>query len=101
MNPPLGRRPFLAAAGTAAAAALTMAPGAAARAATAIPPQAVRPATRVQPFPLPDVTLLDGPFRDNQRRNTAYLRFVDIDRLLHTFRRNVALPSTAQPCGGW
>jgi hypothetical protein len=47
------------------------------------------------------VTLLPGPFRDNQSRNTAYLRFVDIDRLLHTFRRNVGLPSTAQPCGGW
>lgn len=35
------------------------------------------------------------------RRTCAYLRFVDIDRLLHTFRVNVGLPSTAQPCGGW
>jgi DUF1680 family protein len=58
-------------------------------------------ATPVQPFPLGSVTLLDSTFRDNQQRNSAYLRFVDIDRLLHTFRTNVGLPSTAQPCGGW
>lgn len=97
MNPPLGRRPFLAAAGTAAAA-LALTPGTAAQAA---PPPGARPAAPVHPFPLTDVTLLPGPFRDNQRRNTAYLRFVDTDRLLHTFRLNVGLPSSAQPCGGW
>ncbi|MDC2960140.1 glycoside hydrolase family 127 protein [Streptomyces gilvifuscus] len=102
MNPPLGRRPFLAAAGTATAAALTMTTSAMSHAAP-LGPAAARPAAapRVRPFPLTAVTLLDGPFRDNQRRNTAYLRFVDIDRLLHTFRRNVGLPSGAQPCGGW
>ncbi|MEU9455519.1 beta-L-arabinofuranosidase domain-containing protein [Streptomyces sp. NPDC048277] len=59
------------------------------------------PDERVRPFPLTAVSLLPGPFQDNQRRNTAYLRFVDIDRLLHTFRLNAGLPSTAQPCGGW
>ncbi|MFF5533501.1 beta-L-arabinofuranosidase domain-containing protein [Streptomyces cinerochromogenes] len=100
MTPPLGRRSFLTAAG-ATAAALTVADGGAAHAAprTAAPPR--RQAARAEPFPLTAVTLLAGPFQDNQRRNTAYLRFVDIDRLLHTFRRNVGLPSTAQPCGGW
>ncbi len=98
MNPPLGRRPFLAAAGTAAAA-LALSPGTPAHAASPAPE--ARAATRVRPFPLTDVTLLDGPFRDNQRRNTAYLRFVDIDRLLHTFRLTVGLPSSARPCGGW
>jgi DUF1680 family protein len=55
----------------------------------------------VRPFPLTAVTLLDGPFRDHQRRNSAYMRFVDIDRLLHTFRTDVGLPSTAQSCGDW
>ncbi|WP_052865284.1 glycoside hydrolase family 127 protein [Streptomyces niger] len=55
----------------------------------------------VRPFPLDAVQLLPSAFRDNQARNTAYLHFVDIDRLLHTFRRNVGLPSDAQPCGGW
>lgn len=57
--------------------------------------------TPVQPFPLGSVTLLDSAFRANQQRNSAYLRFVDIDRLLHTFRTNVGLPSSVRPCGGW
>ncbi|MHC5907923.1 glycoside hydrolase family 127 protein [Streptomyces sp. S6] len=89
---PLGRRPFLAAATT-----LTLT-GVPALPVHAAPRTSTGPAT---PFPLTDVTLLDGPFLDNQRRNTAYLRFVDPDRLLHTFRRNVGLPSTAEPCAGW
>lgn len=52
-------------------------------------------------FPLAAVRLLDSPFRANQARNTAYLLFVDPDRLLHTFRLNYGLPSAARPCGGW
>jgi len=52
-------------------------------------------------FPLAAVRLLDSPFQANQSRNTDYLLFVDPDRLLHTFRRNVGLPSSAEPCGGW
>jgi len=98
MTPPIGRRQFLAATGTASAA-LTLAGPGTAYATTAGAPQAA--ATPARPFPLTAVTLLDSPFRDNQRRNSAYLRFVDIDRLLHTFRVNVGLPSGAQPCGGW
>ncbi|MFC7733363.1 beta-L-arabinofuranosidase domain-containing protein [Actinomadura keratinilytica] len=34
-------------------------------------------------------------------RTCAYLKFIDADRLLHTFRLNVGLPSSAEPCGGW
>ncbi len=52
-------------------------------------------------FPLSAVRLLDSPMRANQARNTNYLMFVDPDRLLHTFRLNYGLPSSAQPCGGW
>src|SRR6185295_3824612 len=52
-------------------------------------------------FPLSKVTLLDGPFKANMGRTMAYLAFVDPDRLLHTFRLNVGLPSSAQPIGGW
>ncbi|MFE9452087.1 beta-L-arabinofuranosidase domain-containing protein [Streptomyces sp. NPDC006739] len=101
MTPPLGRRTFLGAAGAAGAAlALTDGPAALAaqRPADARRPHATGP---VQPFPLTAVSLLAGPFQDNQSRNSAYLRFVDIDRLLHTFRLNAGLPSTARPCGGW
>ncbi|WP_262060428.1 beta-L-arabinofuranosidase domain-containing protein [Streptomyces sp. STR69] len=98
MTPPLGRRQLLAAAGaTSAALALTGTDGTA----YAATDRATAEPTAVRPFPLTAVTLLDSPFRDNQRRNSAYLRFVDLDRLLHTFRTNVRLPSTAQPCGGW
>ncbi|MFE3413508.1 beta-L-arabinofuranosidase domain-containing protein [Streptomyces mirabilis] len=106
MNPPLDRRHFLAVTGTSTAAmTLTAAGGGTAHASTGTnasgAPGAHDAATTVQPFPLGSVTLLDSAFRANQQRNSAYLRFVDIDRLLHTFRMNVGLPSTAQPCGGW
>ncbi|XVS62342.1 beta-L-arabinofuranosidase domain-containing protein [Actinosynnema sp. CA-299493] len=52
-------------------------------------------------FPLGAVTLLAGPFQTNTSRTHAYLKFLDADRLLHTFRLNVGLPSSAAACGGW
>jgi hypothetical protein len=52
-------------------------------------------------FPLSRVTLLDGPFRANMGRTLSYLAFINADRMLHTFRRNVGLSSSATPCGGW
>ena len=58
-------------------------------------------AGRAAAFPVSRVRLLAGPFRDNQRRNTTYLLFVDPDRLLRSFRLNYGLTSTARPCGGW
>src|SRR5205823_105135 len=59
MTPPLGRRQFLAATGTASALALTGAGTAHAATAAA---RAAAPVVR--PFPLTAVTLLDSPFRD-------------------------------------
>jgi uncharacterized protein len=58
-------------------------------------------AGRTAALPLPAVELLDSSFRDNQDRNTAYLLFLDLDRMLRSFRLNYGLPSSAQPCGGW
>jgi DUF1680 family protein len=58
-----------------------------------------RPAAEA--FPLRDVRILDGPFRDAQQRDLAYLLSLDPDRLLHTFRLNAGLPTTAKPYGGW
>jgi uncharacterized protein len=52
-------------------------------------------------LPLPDVQLLASPFRDNQSRNTAYVLFLDPERMLRPFRVNYGLPTSAQPCGGW
>ena len=53
------------------------------------------------PFNLKQVRLLDGPFKDAMERDRAYLYELSSDRLLHTFRINAGLPSTAQPLGGW
>ena len=59
------------------------------------------PALRAELFSRADVRLLDGPFLDAQRRDTAYLLRLDPDRLLHTFRINAGFPTTARPLGGW
>ena len=56
---------------------------------------------KAQPFPLSAVRLLDGPFREAMLRDQQYLLSLDNDRLLHTFRVNAGLPSTAKPLGGW
>ena len=56
---------------------------------------------QVQPFPLEDVRLLNGPFRDAMFRDYKYLLSLDPDRLLYTFRLNVGLTSPAKPLGGW
>jgi hypothetical protein len=54
-----------------------------------------------QMVPLRSVRLLDGPFRDAQQRDLGYLLSLDSDRLLHTFRLNAGLATTAMPLGGW
>jgi len=56
---------------------------------------------RARPFPLTQVRLLPGAFLDAQEANRALLRRYDAERLLHTFRINAGLPSTAKPFGGW
>jgi DUF1680 family protein len=58
-------------------------------------------AGRVQPFPLKQVRLRKGPFQDALEADGRYLHRLPSDRLLHTFRMNAGLPSSAQPLGGW
>jgi DUF1680 family protein len=54
------------------------------------------------PFPLRQVELLDGPFREAMLRDKAYLLSLDPDRLLYNFRVNYGLAtSNAAPYGGW
>ncbi|MGD0091209.1 MAG: beta-L-arabinofuranosidase domain-containing protein [Planctomycetota bacterium] len=65
------------------------------------PPVAPVAQIKASPFNLSDVRLLDGPFREAMQRNLEYLLSLDSDRLLHTFRLNAGLPTTAQPYGGW
>ena len=58
-------------------------------------------AGRMAALPLNAVELLDSPFLDNQARNTAYLLFLDPERMLRSFRLNYGQPSAAEPIGGW
>jgi len=53
------------------------------------------------PFDLDEVRLLDGPFKTAQEADAKYLLSLDLDRLLHNFRVNAGLPSSATPLGGW
>jgi DUF1680 family protein len=55
----------------------------------------------VSPFSLSEVTLGTSLFRANRDRALSYLAFINADRLLHTFRLNYGLSSSATPCGGW
>src|ERR1035438_5573679 len=56
---------------------------------------------RTTPYPLPQVRLLPGPYLKAADANRAYLMVIAPDRLLHTFRLNAGLASSAQPLGGW
>lgn len=71
----------------------------------ALPLVSLAPATPVEPVtrpvPLAQVRLLDGPFLDSLRANTAYLLTLEPDRLLHNFRTNAGLEPKGQPYGGW
>jgi len=63
----------------------------------------VKPAVpfQVRAFDLRDVRLLEGQFQRAQERDGQYLLSLDPDRLLHTFRLNVGIPSEARPLAGW
>jgi DUF1680 family protein len=111
---PLSRRTFLASSAAVGAASVLAAPNAAvavgpdkgpalAASLQAVAAAAARPDTGVQAyaFPLTAVRLLTSPFTANAGRTQSYLLFLDNDRLLHTFRLNVGLSSSATACGGW
>ena len=56
---------------------------------------------KAYPFNLNQVRLLDGPFKKAMELDRKYLHDLEADRLLHTFRLNAGLPSTAEPLGAW
>ena len=56
---------------------------------------------KAEPFPLAQVRLLDGPFKRQMEINNQWVLGLPNDRLLHTFRLNAGLPSSAEPLGGW
>jgi DUF1680 family protein len=53
------------------------------------------------PFPMRQVRLAEGPCHDAMEADRRYLHSLPPDRLLHTFRINAGLPSSAQALGGW
>jgi hypothetical protein len=55
----------------------------------------------LQFFALGDVTLEDGPLTQARAWNRAFILRLPNDRLLHNFRINAGLPSSAKPLGGW
>ena len=58
-------------------------------------------AWKLKPFPTSQVRLKNGPFKEAMEANRRYLLSLPPDRLLHTFRLNAGLSSSAMPLGGW
>ena len=56
---------------------------------------------KVRPFPLKQVRLGEGLCKVAMEADRRYLHSLPPDRLLHTFRINAGIPSSAQPLGGW
>jgi uncharacterized protein len=56
---------------------------------------------KVQAFRMTEVRLSPGIYKNVQAANAGYLHRLNSDRLLHNFRMNAGLPSSAQPLGGW
>jgi len=56
---------------------------------------------KVRPFPLRQVRLGEGSCKVAMEADHRYLHSLPPDRLLHTFRINAGIPSSAPPLGGW
>lgn len=52
-------------------------------------------------FPLSDVTLLDGPFKQARELNLQVLLKYDVDRLLAPYRKQAGLPEKAKTYPNW
>src|SRR5271157_2801987 len=53
------------------------------------------------PFPMKQVRLGEGACKIAMEADRQYLHSLPPDRLLHTFRVNAGIASSAQPLGGW
>ncbi|RKE23434.1 beta-L-arabinofuranosidase domain-containing protein [Streptomyces sp. TLI_171] len=68
----------------------------------AVPPVQAETGVSTYPFALGQVRLTSSRWADNQGRTLAYLRFIDVDRLLYVFRANHRLSTNgAAANGGW
>ena len=57
--------------------------------------------TRAVPFNNNEVILSSSWIKRREDINTKFLKSLDVDRLLHNFRVNAGLPSSAKPLEGW
>ncbi len=55
----------------------------------------------VRPFPMTEVRLLPGYWRETMERTRMFLYSLPNDRLAHNFRVTAGLTSDAEPLGGW
>ncbi|GLY25595.1 beta-L-arabinofuranosidase domain-containing protein [Micromonospora sp. NBRC 101691] len=101
--PALNRRSLLRAAGaTAVGTAVAPALGSLADAGAVLPPARPDIGVSTLAFEPGQVRLTASRWQDNQNRTLAYLRFVDVNRLLYNFRANHGLSTAgATPNGGW
>ncbi|MEV0412950.1 beta-L-arabinofuranosidase domain-containing protein [Streptomyces sp. NPDC050448] len=100
--PPFSRRAVIKATGVAAVAAAVGPVLNAVSAAAQTPPVRSDVGVSAFPFDLGQVQLTSSRWLDNQNRTLAYLRFIDVDRLLYNFRSNHRLSTNAAaPTGGW
>ncbi len=58
-------------------------------------------APKVQPFPMTQVRVTGGPYKQAQDWNRGYMQRLAGDRLTRNFLLNAGLPSSAKPLGGW
>ena len=90
------RRTFLKT--SAALAAVSVAGGGRARALASHEPD-ITP--RLKQFGYADVTLLEGPLKEQFDRNHAFYQSLNEDSLLKPFRQKAGLPAPGEDMGGW
>ncbi|WP_314225715.1 beta-L-arabinofuranosidase domain-containing protein [Streptomyces zaehneri] len=102
MSSSLSRRRLLQTAGVTLAASAAGPLVGASPARAAVPPARADIGVSAYAFDFGQVRLTASRWLDNQNRTAAYLRFVDVDRLLYTFRANHKLSTAgAAANGGW
>ena len=75
--------------------------GSRSRSLSAPPPDSPLITPPLSQFDYGDVTLLEGPVRDQVDRNHTFYRALDEDALLKPFRQRAGLPAPGEDMGGW
>ncbi|HZS56986.1 MAG TPA: glycoside hydrolase family 127 protein [Bryobacteraceae bacterium] len=58
-------------------------------------------ALKVQPFPMTQVRVLGGAYKQAEQWDLGYMDRLGEDRLVRNFQVNAGIPSSAKPLGGW